>query len=50
MKLPKKSVALVIGILCIHALKSQTFYVSAAGSDKNPGTIQKPFQSLEKPS
>ena len=27
---------------------TETFYVSPSGADKNPGTIEKPFASLEK--
>lgn len=30
-----------------YAQKSNTFYVSPSGNDNNPGTIEKPFQTLQ---
>ncbi|MFZ4456859.1 MAG: right-handed parallel beta-helix repeat-containing protein [Bacteroidales bacterium] len=36
---------LIINVICVSA---QTFYVSTTGNDKNPGTIDKPFATLEK--
>ena len=36
---------LIINVICVS---TQTFYVSTIGNDKNPGTIDKPFATLEK--
>jgi hypothetical protein len=48
----KKTVGLFFFIVLMvfnsQAQKTKDFYVSPKGSDKNPGSIQKPFYSLEK--
>ena len=36
---------LIINVICLSA---QTYFVSPTGNDKNPGTLEKPFATLEK--
>ncbi|WP_372798613.1 carbohydrate-binding protein [Pontiella sp.] len=39
--------AVLLSVGCVHA-GPQDFYMSPKGNDRNPGTKEKPFQSLEK--
>lgn len=43
----KKNITLITILFASHAF-AQQFYVSPKGDDKNQGTLQKPFASLEK--
>ncbi len=39
---------LVLAVLAVPAFAKVNFYVSTAGSDQNPGTLAKPFATLER--
>ncbi|MBC7588136.1 MAG: right-handed parallel beta-helix repeat-containing protein, partial [Chitinophagaceae bacterium] len=44
----KKIIIAIVSILLASSSFAQEFYVSPSGSDKNQGSLQKPFASLEK--
>ena len=35
-------------ILVITGYSQNTFYVSSSGDDSNPGTLEKPFKTIQK--
>ena len=45
---PRHSVKVLLLLGCILPAFAQPYYISPAGNDKNPGTLKKPFASLQR--